>query len=141
MSRLGRDYGLWLIKQALRVDGTPETREPVRWRHTPMPEGEETKRIHSIIDQNKFRDPMTDDWTSRPATRDAKIAATVAAYTPDFSSDSQIQEDDDKRLPQAKPVILTDSMDPDFDQAWDEHDAFKPSSHAIIEGATPGPAP
>lgn len=126
MSRLGRRYGLFLIKQALEVT------ESTHYKHTPPGDEDVEQRISAIIDQNEFRDPMTDEVMG---------GAEKISNNQDFSGPATFDEGEEDRLPGEKPVVTKDSIDTSVDEAWREHDAFRSWKHTLVDSAAnPGPA-
>lgn len=126
MSKLGRQYGLFLIKQALEVT------ESTHYKYVPQPEEDQRQRVSDVIDQNAQQNEMTDEVMG---------GAQKLSNRQDFSGPATFDEGEEDRLPGEKPVVSEDSADPSVGEAWDEHDAFKSWPHARIDSpATPGPA-
>lgn len=128
MSHLGRQIGLALIKRAVL-----EETESVSSELIPVDDQYIEQRIDDAFDHNQYRDQMSDEVEGMYADKLGRFQ--------EFDLVRPAPEGSLNRLPGKRPTVPEDSMDPDSDQAWDEHDSYESSRFPRVDHvANPGPA-
>jgi len=127
MSHLGRLLGISMIKRAV-LEETPRASSE----YLPPEDDYVEQRISDAFEHNQYRDQMNPEIEGMYADKLGKFQ--------EFDLVRPAVEGDLNRLPGKRSTVPKDSMDPNSDEAWDEHDAYESSRFPRVDYvANPGP--
>jgi hypothetical protein len=124
----GQAFGIALIKRALLEEESSRTES---YAHVPQTAQEQTYRI-----RNMFHDVQHQDSIASEPSRNVVKTSEGPAFDQEVAVSETVDQNRDRGK---KPQVGYDSTDPSPTSTWDEHDAYRPWSGAIIDGS-PGPA-